>query len=83
MDHLLKEIYCLVIEILTQLPNVFCGVTVPLGECHFHLGKICKALPSVFARSSESLENLKDLSNLRVTSKERLFVSELEEDSSD
>ena len=73
----------MLVKVLTQLSDVFIGVDLPLGECHFHLRKICKALPGLFARSPEGLENLKDLSDLGVTSKERLLVRKFEEDSTD
>ena len=69
LDHLLNKVNGLLIEVLTHLADVFIAVAPPLGECHFHLRKICKALPCFLARRAECPENLKDLSDLRVASK--------------
>ena len=80
MNHLLEKIYCLVIEILTELSNVFSGITVPLRECQFHLGKICKALPSLFVWSAHGSEDSKNLANFGITGKERLLVGQFVED---
>lgn len=63
MDHLLQQVYRLVVEVLAHLADVFVGVAAPLGECHFHLGKIFEALPGVLAGCAECPENLKDLPN--------------------
>ena len=61
MNHLLQEVYRLLVEVLTQLSNVICGGTVPLRERHFHFGKICEALPCLFIWSAHGSENLEDL----------------------
>ena len=80
MNHLLKKVYCLVIEILTEFSNVFCGIAVPLRECHFHLWKICEALPCLFVWSAHGSEDSKYLANLRITGKQWLLVGQFVED---
>jgi hypothetical protein len=63
MHHLLQQIYCLIVEVLAHLSYVLLRVALPLGECHFHLRKICEALPGFFGWCAERPENLKDLPN--------------------
>ena len=82
LDHLLQQVYRLFVEVLAQLADVFIGVAMPLRKSHLHLRKICKALPCFFARGTKSSENLKDLPDLRVSSKEGLLVGKFEKDSS-
>ena len=63
MDHLLEEIYRLVVHVLSHLLDILVCVALPLGERQFHLWKIRKSLPCLFGGSSKRPENLKDLSN--------------------
>ena len=83
VNHLLKQVYRLIVKILAKLSDVFCSVTVPLWECHLHFGKICETLPSFFRWCAKCSENPKDLPNLRVTCKQWLLVSQLVEDGPD
>ena len=75
MDHLLQQIYCLIVEVYAPITNVLIGVRLPLGEGYLHLGKICKTLPGLLGRGAHCPENFKDLTDLRIASKEGLFVS--------
>lgn len=63
VDHLLEQVYRLVVEVLAHATNVFSGVTLPLGESHFHFLKICYALPGLLSWRAHCPENLKDLPN--------------------
>ena len=63
VHHLVEQVNCLVVEVLTALADALGGVAAPLGECHFHFRKICEALPGLLVRRAQRLENLKDLPN--------------------
>jgi len=83
MHHLLQQVYSLVVKVGAEAANVFIRVAAPLGECHFHLWKICKTLPSLLARSAERPENLKDLPNFGVTCEQGPLVRKFKEDGTD
>ena len=74
MNHLLQQIYCLIIEVLAHLANVFIRVHLPLGERQLHLGKICETLPGLLCWGAHCSKNSKDLTDLRITGKERLLM---------
>ena len=64
LNHLLQQVYRLLVKVLAKFANVFIGIAAPLRESHFHLWKICEALPGGLARGAQRPENLKDLPDL-------------------
>ena len=80
--HLSEQVLCIVIKVLAHLANVLGHVNLPLWESDLHVWKFAKILPSLLSRGPKGSEDLKDLSDFRVTCYQWLLVSNFIKDGS-